>query len=208
MLIELSIGCPPRLFTLRSMLLAVLVGRFSKTAGSCVGHGEACRGDHDLGPLAVVGRVEAHDVSESPAECAEAGEPDVEADVGDLAFGFAEEEHRALDSSSLQVTVGRFAERRLERTDVVGFGNARHARQSLYIQGLGIGAVDGVAGTEHSTVELLDGEGHRTIFPKGPPLIPGPQPRLGTMRSGGMNFTPSPALITCHPPSCTRRWWK
>jgi len=22
-----------------------------------------------------------------------------------------------------------------------------------------------------------------------------------------MNFTPSPARITCQPPSCTRRWW-
>src|SRR3989442_16038647 len=105
MLIVLSIGCLLS-FVLRSMLLAVLVGRFSKTAGSGVGHGEACRGDHDLGPLPVVGRGQADDVAESAAERAEAGEPDVEADVRDLAVGFAQEEHSPLDPSALQGAVG------------------------------------------------------------------------------------------------------
>ena len=30
---------------------------------------------------------------------------------------------------------------------------------------------------------------------------------MRTGRSGAMNLTPSPARMTCHPPSCTSRWW-
>src|SRR5207237_4478232 len=101
---------------LRSMLLAVPAGCFYETAGSHIGHGEAGRGDHDLGPLAIVGRVQADDVAEGPAEGAQAGEPNVQADVGDLAVGLAEHEHRPLDSAPLQVAVRGFAKGGLDGT--------------------------------------------------------------------------------------------
>src|SRR5438105_11233960 len=125
MLIVLSIGYLLSLAVrLRSMLLAVPSGCFSKTARSHIGHGEAGRGDHDLGPLAVVGRVQADDVAEGPAESAQAGEPNVQADVGDLAVGLAEHEHRPLDSSPLQVAVRGFPKAARAVPDVGPLGPA------------------------------------------------------------------------------------
>src|SRR2546425_7142472 len=73
--------------------------RFSKTAQPPRFSGRFprphCRqldamGRHDRPvPLAIVGRRLAHDLAEGAAEGPEAGEADVEADVGDTAVGFA-----------------------------------------------------------------------------------------------------------------------
>src|SRR5919108_236166 len=94
--------------------------RFSKTAGL---HGfpnrharphrrelnAVRRDDWPMAP-AVAGGGLAHDLAEGPAEGSQAGEGDIEADIGDAAVGLAQEEHRALDPSPLQVPVRRLAE--------------------------------------------------------------------------------------------------
>src|SRR6266576_3678581 len=142
------------------MLLAVRLGRFSETAGSHHGHGEAGRGKHHVAASAVVSGVDPDDVAERAAESAEAVEPDLEADLGDVAVRFAEHEHRSLDAAALEVAMRSLPECGTEGADEVGFGDVRHAGEARYVEGLGVGAVDGVAGAEHAAVELLDGEGH------------------------------------------------
>ena len=52
-------------------------------------------------PQAIVRRRLADDVAERPAEGAQAGKADVEADVGDAAVGLAQQEHRALNPPPL-----------------------------------------------------------------------------------------------------------
>src|SRR6266516_1062096 len=55
-------------------------------------------------PRAVVRRRLADDLPERAAEGPQAGEADVDADVGDAAVGLAQQEHRALQPPRLQVT--------------------------------------------------------------------------------------------------------
>src|ERR1700737_518843 len=160
MLIELSIGCfSPLGLVLRPMLSAIFAARFSKTARSGPGHREAGWGDHDVGPLSVVARIQADDVSKSAAEGAEAGEPHVQADVGDAALGLAQQEHRSLDPPSLEIAMRRLSKGRAERPDEVRLGDPGHTGKSPYVQGPRIGAVDRVTGTQHAAVQLLDGAG-------------------------------------------------
>src|SRR2546423_4098028 len=73
-------------------------------------HLEAIRRLDRRVPGAIVRRRLADDVAERPAEGAQAGKSDVEADVGDAAVGLAQQEHRALNPPPLQVTVRRLAE--------------------------------------------------------------------------------------------------
>src|SRR5207249_10444537 len=113
---------------------------------------------------AIVGRVHADDVAEGPAEGAEAGEPDVHADVGDAAARLAQQEHGALHAPALEVAVGRLAESGAKRADEVRLGDARDLGQGGDVEGLGVGAVDRVAGAEHAPVPLLDGPAHRGPF--------------------------------------------
>src|SRR5881409_2241522 len=88
---------------------------FSKTARS---HRHPRRGDRPRGrhpdavgrhdgsmTEAVVRRRLTDDLPERAAEGPQAGEADVEADVGDAAVGLAQQEHRALHPPPLQVTV-------------------------------------------------------------------------------------------------------
>src|SRR5947209_19047347 len=102
---------------------------FSKTARSGPGHGEAGRGGLDLSLLAVQRRGLAGDLGEGAAEGAEAVEADLQADVGDAAIGFAQQEHGPLDASALQVAVRRLAESRAEGANEVRFGHARDVGQ-------------------------------------------------------------------------------
>ena len=67
----------------------------------------------------ICGRRLADDVAERPAERPQAGEPDVEADVGHAAVGLAQQEHRPLDPPALQIAVRRLAERGAKRPDEV-----------------------------------------------------------------------------------------
>src|SRR5436853_6616751 len=82
---------------------------FSKTARPSPGHREARRYGPYLGAVAIVRRRLAHDVAEGPTEGTQAGEADVEADVGHAAVRLAQQEHRALYSPPLQVAVRRRA---------------------------------------------------------------------------------------------------
>ena len=91
----------------------------------------------------------------------EAGEADVEADLGDAAVGLAQQEHRPLDPAALQVAVRRLAERRPEGADEVRLGDdMRDAGQRRDVERLGVGAVHRVAGAEQAAVGLLDGAAH------------------------------------------------
>src|SRR5918993_2928034 len=88
---------------------------FSETARSDPGHCEAGRhGVRLRGLLAEVRGGPTHDLPEGPAERAEAGEADGEADVGHAAVGVTEQGHGPFHPPTLQVAVGRLAEGRPE----------------------------------------------------------------------------------------------
>src|SRR5437870_1893767 len=159
------------------MLFAVLRGRFSKTARSHPRHGEAGWGVDDLAAFAIVSRVHADDVAKGATECAETGKPDVKADVGDAALGFAQQEHGPLDAPPLQVPVRSLAKGRPKRANEVRLRNARHARQRPNVERLGVGAIDRIAGAQHPAVQLFDGACHTSILPcdgnrSSPPATP------------------------------------
>src|SRR6202171_5687871 len=78
--------------------------RFSETARSCPSHGEAGWNRLEGPALAIhTGRLP-HDPVEGAAERTQTGEPHVEADVGDVAVGPAEQVHRPFDASPLEVS--------------------------------------------------------------------------------------------------------
>src|SRR5688572_1709781 len=103
------------------------ISRFSKTArshGFSNRHPRPHRGEVDtMGrddrPMApaIAGRRLAHDRTEGPAECSQAREGDVEADVRDTPIALAEQEHGALHAPALQVAVRGLAEHRAEAPD-------------------------------------------------------------------------------------------
>ena len=95
-----------------------------------------------------------------PAERPEAGEADIEADVGNAAIGFAQQEHRAFDSPPLQVVVRRLAEYGAKRADEVRLGHVRDRRDGTYVEWLGIRAIHGVAGAEQAPVQVLGFTAH------------------------------------------------
>src|SRR5262245_36727247 len=97
--------------------------RFSKTARSHPRHHEACGNGRHAPSLTEVRRRLAHDVVKGPAECAQAAEPDIEADICDAAIRRTQEEHRALDASALQIAVRCLAERLAKGANEVGFRN-------------------------------------------------------------------------------------
>src|SRR5438477_5443737 len=153
------------------MLLAVagrgLLQKCSVLARPHPCHGEAGRRANRLTASAVVGRIHAHDVAEGAAERAQAPKANVEADVRDAAPSLAEQEHRPLDAPALKVSMRRFAEGRAEGSDVVSMGDAGHPGQRRYVQRLGVGTVDRVAGPQHPAVQLLESPGHETILAHG-----------------------------------------
>src|SRR5689334_2655449 len=113
----------PKLFAFRSIA-------FSKTARSHPGLREARRDRPEVVSAPAIGRRRlADDVRERAAGRAEAGEPDIEADLGDAAVRLAQECHRALDPAALQVAVRGLAEGRLERPDEVRLRDDRDLRQ-------------------------------------------------------------------------------
>src|SRR4051812_39292382 len=100
---------------LSSTLRSRSVSGFSKTARSRPRHREAGRHRLHRPSRAEVCRRLSNDVVERPAERPKAREADVHADLGDLAFRGAEEEHRALDAPPLQIPMRRLAEGVAER---------------------------------------------------------------------------------------------
>ena len=135
--------------------------RFSKTARSCPPHGETGRNRLERPTLAIhTGRLP-HDPVERAAERTQTGEPHVEADVGDVAVGPAEQVHRPFDATTLQVTVGCLSEGRSERTDEVSRGQVGDGGECRDVEMPAIRAVHGVAGSQQPAVQLLDGLAHQ-----------------------------------------------
>src|SRR3954469_14237590 len=100
-------------------LVRVAAPRFSGTARPRPRHREAVRDGVWRAPRPVRRRRAPDDLPERPAERAEAGEADVEADVAHRPVGLPQEEHRPLDAPALEVAVRRLAEGRLERAGEV-----------------------------------------------------------------------------------------
>src|SRR3954462_4990247 len=98
------------MFSMAVTLVAPCTVGFSETAGSRPGHREAVRDVVGDAAVAVAGGRLADDGAEGAAERPEAGEADVEADVGHAAVGLHEQEHRALDPPALQVAMRGLAE--------------------------------------------------------------------------------------------------
>jgi hypothetical protein len=94
-------------------------------------------------------------------EGAEAREPDIEADVGHASIGFAQQEHGALDTPALKVSMRSLVKRRAERPDEVRFRYGGEAREGWNVERLGVGAVHSVAGAQHPAVDLFEGSTHR-----------------------------------------------
>ena len=113
---------------------------------------------------------------ERPAEGAEAAEADVEADVGDAAFGLAQEEHRALHATPLEVPMRRLPEDGPKAADEVRHGDIGHRGHRGDVERLGVRAVHGVPGTQQATVQVLDVPAHAATL-----RHPGSQRSLGRL---------------------------
>jgi hypothetical protein len=97
---------------------------------------------------------------ERPAEGAQAGEADIEADVGHAAVGGTQEEHRPFDTAALQVAMRRFAERRMKRATEVRLGHLRNPREARDVEWLPKVAVHRVPSAEHPTIALFHDSSH------------------------------------------------
>ena len=102
----------------------------------------------------------ADDLPERATEGPQAVEADVEADVGDAAVGLAQQEHRALHTPPLQVTMRRLPEDGAEGADEVRLGDIGHRGHGADVERLGVGAVHGVAGAQQAPVQVLDFSAH------------------------------------------------
>src|SRR5262245_36720492 len=114
--------------------------RFSKTARASPRHHEAGRHRRHLSLLPEAGRRLADDLVERAAECAQAAEADVEADIGDAAIGRSQQEHRALDAPALQVAVRCLTEGVAEGANEVRLRDLGDLREMRDAERLGEGA--------------------------------------------------------------------
>src|SRR2546423_9232882 len=147
--------------SMAATLIATSRPRFSKTARSRPHHRDAIGRRRDRPrPAAVLRGRLADDVAERAAEGPEAGEADVEADLGHAAVALAQQEHRALHAPALQVPVWRLAERRAEGADEVRLGDVGDARQRRDVERLGVRAVHHVARAKEAAIGFLDGAAH------------------------------------------------
>jgi len=141
-------------------------GRFSETARSSRDarghprsrgrHLEAVRRLDRWMVLAVARRCLPDDLAERSAEGPEAREADIEAHVGDAAIRLAQEEHRPLHPTPLEISVRRLPERGAEAPDEVRLGHVGDRGDGADVERLGVGAVHGVARAEKAAVRLLD----------------------------------------------------
>jgi hypothetical protein len=105
---------------------------------------------------------------ERPAERAKADEANLEADVRHRPVRFAEEEHRSLNSTPLQVAMRGLSERGPERPDEMSFRDLGDSGQPGDLERLGVSTIDGVASAQHPPVALLRGPGHGVIVERIP----------------------------------------
>src|SRR3954463_9045795 len=105
---------------MRARLIRAPRPRFSKTARSGPGLGEAGRDGPEISRSPAIGRRRLADhVGKRSAERPQAREADVEADLGHAAVALAEQEHRSLDPAALQVAMRCLAESGTEGADEV-----------------------------------------------------------------------------------------
>jgi hypothetical protein len=129
---------------------------FSKTARSRPSHHEA-GGDRLNGAAPPVGRRSlTHDLVEDPAECAQAGKSHIQANVGDTSVGRAQQEHRPLDTPSLEIAVWGFGKRGTEGPDEVCLGDPRDPGQGGDVERFGVIAIHCIARTEHPAIDVFD----------------------------------------------------
>src|SRR5579864_8136666 len=88
-------------------------------------HHEAVGGHHRTMSEAILRGRLADNLPEGSAERSQAGKADLEADVGDAARGFAQEEHRPFHSPSLQVAVRCLSEGGTKAADEMLLGEIR-----------------------------------------------------------------------------------
>src|ERR1700719_3573652 len=149
---------------MRPMLSAVLWPRFSETARSGPRHRKAGRHGHDHTAIAVFSGSHPHDFMKRAAECSQAAEANIEANVRHISCGFAQQEHGALDSPALKVAVWSLTKSRLEGTDEVRLGDIGGLREIGNVKRLGICAVHRVARPEHPAIHVLRRHRHHPIF--------------------------------------------
>ena len=137
--------------------------RFSKTARSCPCHRET-GWDGKRGRVeSIFNRRFMNDFVKCPAECPETCEADVEADVSDAAVGFAQQEHRSLDTAPLKVAVRRLIEGGSEGSDEMRLGDAGKAGQSRDVERISVSAVHRITGAKHPAIDFLQCPGHLNI---------------------------------------------
>src|SRR5262249_57870426 len=76
-----------------------------------------------LVPPSILRRRLADDGPERPTERPQAREADVVADVGDAPLGLAQQEHRALDTATLEIAMWRLTEAGSEAADEMSLGS-------------------------------------------------------------------------------------
>src|SRR6267143_3182501 len=122
---------------------------FSKTAWSCPRHGEASRDGDNRSALAEASWRLADDVTEDPAEGAQAAEAHVQADVRHAPVGRPQQEHGPFDPPALEVPARRLAKSSAQRPDEVRLGDVGDSSKGREVERIGVGAVHRVAGAEH-----------------------------------------------------------
>src|SRR3984893_19150819 len=143
-------------FNMWATLRGVGRARFSKTAWACPGHGKTRRHAAGDGAPAVGRRRFAHDLAEGAAERAQTGEADVETDLRYAAIGLAQQEHRPLHASALQVAMGCLAEGGAEGANEVRLRDQRDPREGRNIERLSVRAIHGVARTKQASIGLFN----------------------------------------------------
>jgi hypothetical protein len=113
---------------------------------------------------------------EGPAECAEAAETDVEANIRYAPIRSTQEKHSALDAPALEITMRRLAERRAESADEVRFGYFRNSGEPLNAERLRKRAIHCISRPQHPTIALFHWKTHK--------------PTLYAARPGGQSDTP------------------
>jgi hypothetical protein len=108
----------------------------------------------------------ADDPPEGATERPEAGESDVEADLGHAPIGLAKQEHRAFDPPSLQVPVRRLAEDVAEAAAEVRRRDVRDGGHRADVERLRIGAVHRIAGTKEAPIHVLGVAAHPVTLPR------------------------------------------
>jgi hypothetical protein len=101
----------------------------------------------------------AQDVAESPAECAQAAETNVEANVRYAPIRGTQEKHRALNPPALEIAVRGLAERRTEGADEVRLRHLRNSRELWDAEWFRKRAIHRIPRAQHPAIAFF----HRSV---------------------------------------------